>query len=253
MFSAEAVKKCRQNSTEEGARRLESALGAWRKAHAELSALVDVASVQQLPRLPSGLATAERWPPPCPGRRAGARFVERHFPGARRCPTPFPAGTLFITGASRGIGLAIELRAARDGANVAMATKSASSIETSRHDLFGGGSDRTSRRQGAAARRRRARRDPGARGAGEDRRNLREARHRGQQREPDLADHLPSDRDEALDLMHQVNARGPSGVEYAVAYLEKSDNAHILMLSPPLDLEENGSLRTPPMRWRNMA
>ncbi len=34
--------------TEEGARRLESALGAWRKAHAELSALVDVASVQQL-------------------------------------------------------------------------------------------------------------------------------------------------------------------------------------------------------------
>ena len=29
--------------------------------------------------------------------------------------------TLFITGASRGIGLAIGLRAARDGANVAIA------------------------------------------------------------------------------------------------------------------------------------
>ena len=29
--------------------------------------------------------------------------------------------TLFITGASRGIGLAIALRAARDGANVAVA------------------------------------------------------------------------------------------------------------------------------------
>jgi citronellol/citronellal dehydrogenase len=33
--------------------------------------------------------------------------------------------TLFITGASRGIGLAIARRAARDGANVAIAAKSA--------------------------------------------------------------------------------------------------------------------------------
>ena len=31
--------------------------------------------------------------------------------------------TLFITGGSRGIGLAIALRAARDGANVAIAAK----------------------------------------------------------------------------------------------------------------------------------
>ena len=33
--------------------------------------------------------------------------------------------TLFITGASRGIGLAIGVRAARDGANVAIAAKTA--------------------------------------------------------------------------------------------------------------------------------
>ena len=33
--------------------------------------------------------------------------------------------TLFISGASRGIGLAIALRAARDGANVAVAAKTA--------------------------------------------------------------------------------------------------------------------------------
>ena len=33
--------------------------------------------------------------------------------------------TLFITGASRGIGLAIGLRAARDGANIAVAAKTA--------------------------------------------------------------------------------------------------------------------------------
>ncbi|MFO0001160.1 MAG: SDR family NAD(P)-dependent oxidoreductase, partial [bacterium] len=34
--------------------------------------------------------------------------------------------TLFITGASRGIGLAIGLRAARDGANVVIAAKTTS-------------------------------------------------------------------------------------------------------------------------------
>ena len=33
--------------------------------------------------------------------------------------------TLFITGASRGIGLAIGLRAAKDGANVVIAAKTA--------------------------------------------------------------------------------------------------------------------------------
>ncbi|HEX4026968.1 MAG TPA: SDR family NAD(P)-dependent oxidoreductase, partial [Rhizomicrobium sp.] len=33
--------------------------------------------------------------------------------------------TLFITGASRGIGLAIALKAARDGANIAIAAKTA--------------------------------------------------------------------------------------------------------------------------------
>lgn len=38
---------------------------------------------------------------------------------------PLKGKTLFITGASRGIGLAIGLRAARDGANVAIAAKTA--------------------------------------------------------------------------------------------------------------------------------
>src|SRR5262245_53778815 len=37
--------------------------------------------------------------------------------------TTLKGKTLFITGASRGIGLAIALRAARDGANVAVAAK----------------------------------------------------------------------------------------------------------------------------------
>src|SRR3954462_2112835 len=40
-------------------------------------------------------------------------------------PTTLADKTLFISGASRGIGLAIALRAARDGANVALVAKTA--------------------------------------------------------------------------------------------------------------------------------
>ena len=42
-----------------------------------------------------------------------------------------------------------------------------------------------------------------------------------------------------FDLMHQINARGTFMVsKFAVPFLEKSANAHILSLSPPLDLKE---------------
>ena len=64
--------------------------------------------------------------------------------------------TLFITGASRGIGLAIALKAARDGANIAIAAKTAEphprlegTIHTAAADI---------EKAGAAADRRRARR-----------------------------------------------------------------------------------------------
>ena len=40
--------------------------------------------------------------------------------------------TIFISGASRGIGLAIVLRAARDGANIALAAKTAEPHANSR-------------------------------------------------------------------------------------------------------------------------
>ena len=74
--------------------------------------------------------------------------------------------TLFITGASRGIGLAIGLRAARDGANVAIAAKTAEAnpklpgtIYTAAKEIEAAGGQR------AAARRRRARRGGRARRA----------------------------------------------------------------------------------------
>jgi citronellol/citronellal dehydrogenase len=42
-----------------------------------------------------------------------------------------------------------------------------------------------------------------------------------------------------FDLMHQVNARGAFMVsKHAVAHLERAPNPHILMLSPPLDMQE---------------
>src|SRR5262249_13914792 len=42
-----------------------------------------------------------------------------------------------------------------------------------------------------------------------------------------------------FDLMHQINARGTFLVsKFAIPHLEKADNPHILMLSPPLDMKE---------------
>ena len=50
--------------------------------------------------------------------------------------------TLFITGASRGIGLAIALHAARDGANVAVAAKTVTpNPKLPGNDLHGCGGD----------------------------------------------------------------------------------------------------------------
>jgi citronellol/citronellal dehydrogenase len=43
-----------------------------------------------------------------------------------------------------------------------------------------------------------------------------------------------------FDLMHQINTRGTYMVtKYALPYLEKAANPHVLMLSPPLDLAEH--------------
>ncbi|HVL72847.1 MAG TPA: NAD(P)-dependent oxidoreductase, partial [Beijerinckiaceae bacterium] len=42
-----------------------------------------------------------------------------------------------------------------------------------------------------------------------------------------------------FDLMHQINTRGTYMVsKYAIPHLEKAQNPHILMLSPPLDMKE---------------
>ena len=91
--------------------------------------------------------------------------------------------TLFISGGSRGIGLAIALRAARDGANVALIAKTAEPHpQAAGHRLHGGGGDRGRRRQRAADRRRHPRRDAVAEAVGAGRRALRRHRRVRQQR-----------------------------------------------------------------------
>src|SRR5690242_16204423 len=60
------------------------------------------------------MAASASWKPRWDGKRTGDK-------GERM--STLKGKTLFITGASRGIGLAIALRAARDGANIAIAAK----------------------------------------------------------------------------------------------------------------------------------
>jgi citronellol/citronellal dehydrogenase len=148
--------------------------------------------------------------------------------------------TLFITGASRGIGLAIALRAARDGANIAIAAKTekphpklTGTIYTAAEEIERAGgkalplvvdvrdeamvSDalaRTAAQFGAI--------DIVVNNASAI----------------SLTPVVDTEM-KRFDLMHQINARGTFLVsKYAIAYLQKAANPHILMISPPLDMKE---------------
>jgi len=148
--------------------------------------------------------------------------------------------TLFITGASRGIGLAIALRAARDGANVAIAAKTdkphpklAGTIYTAAEAI---------ERAGGKAlplvvdvRDESTVKDALARTA---------AQFGGVDIVVNNASAIAltsvvATEMKRFDLMHQINARGAFLVsKYAIGYLERAANPHILMISPPLDMKE---------------
>jgi len=153
---------------------------------------------------------------------------------------PLAGKTLFITGASRGIGLAIALRAARDGANIAIAAKTATphprlpgTIHTAAEDIVKAGGralplEVDVRDEAAVA-------DAIAR----------TALHFGGidivvNNASAIALTRVADTDiRRFDLMHQVNTRGTFLVsKCAIPHLEKAANPHILMLSPPLDMKE---------------
>ena len=148
--------------------------------------------------------------------------------------------TLFITGASRGIGLAIARRAARDGANIAIAAKTEiphPKLEGTIHsaaeaiEQAGGQAlplvvdvrDEVAVKGAIAQTVTRF-------GSLDIVVNNASAISLTAVAQTDM---------KRFDLMHQINARGTFMVsKYAIAYLERAQNPHILMLSPPLDMEE---------------
>jgi citronellol/citronellal dehydrogenase len=148
--------------------------------------------------------------------------------------------TLFITGASRGIGLAIALRAAGEGANIAIAAKTAEP-----HPKLPGtihtAAEAVERAGGKALPLAVDVRDEGAVKAAIE---ATVASFGGLDIVVNNASAIsltPTAQTEMsrFDLMHQVNTRGTFMVSrYAIPHLAKAANPHILMLSPPLDMRE---------------
>src|SRR5690349_13387505 len=148
--------------------------------------------------------------------------------------------TLFITGASRGIGLAIALRAARDGANIAIAAKTdrphpklPGTIFTAADEIAKAGGhalplvvDVRDEMQVKGA----IERTVATFGGIDIVVNNASAVQRTPVVDTDMR---------RFDLMHQINTRGTFMVsKYAIPHLEKAHNPHILMNSPPLDMRE---------------
>lgn len=151
---------------------------------------------------------------------------------------PLAGKTLFISGASRGIGLAIALRAARDGANVAIAAKTteahsklAGTIYTAADAIEAAGGqalplvmDVRDEAQVQAAVERAA-----ARFGGIDICiNNASAINLSKSEEIEM---------KRFDLIQQINMRGTFITSRAcIPHLRKSSNPHILALSPPLTM-----------------
>ena len=147
--------------------------------------------------------------------------------------------TLFVTGASRGIGLAIALRAARDGANVAIAAKTAEA-----HPKLPGTIYSAAEEIEAA----------GGKALPlivdvRDEANVLDAvaqtvaRFGGIDICVNNASAISLTGTEATDmkrydLMNQINARGTFLTSKAcIPHLKRAANPHVLMLSPPLDMK----------------
>jgi citronellol/citronellal dehydrogenase len=153
---------------------------------------------------------------------------------------PLRNHTLFITGASRGIGLAIGLRAARDGANIVIAAKTdkphpklPGTVFTAAEEIAKAGG--TALPLVVDVRDEEQVKDAIAQavstfGGIDIVVNNASAVSRTPVVDTDTR---------RFDLLHGVNTRGTFLVsKYAIPYLEKAKNPHILMNSPPLDMQE---------------
>ena len=147
--------------------------------------------------------------------------------------------TLFVSGASRGIGLAIAKRAAKDGANIILAAKTAEphpklpgTIYTAAEEIIEAGGKALPVICDIR-----------------DEENVRDAVNKGLDHfggidicvnnasAIQLTGTLQTDM-KRYDLMNQINSRGTFLVsKVCLPHLLKSDNPHILNLSPPLDMD----------------
>ncbi len=147
--------------------------------------------------------------------------------------------TLFITGGSRGIGLAIALRAARDGANIAIAAKTSDpnpklpgTVHTAAAEIEAAGGralpivcDIRFEDQVAAAVAKTVETFGG----------IDICINNASALSPTGTEATDMKR---FDLMHAINARGTFlTTKLCIPHLRKSTNPHVLVLSPPLDLQ----------------
>jgi citronellol/citronellal dehydrogenase len=147
--------------------------------------------------------------------------------------------TLFVTGASRGIGLAIALRAAKDGANVVVAAKTAEPHKHLPGTIYSA-AEEIEKAGGQALPIVVDVRDEASVQAAVD---AAVARFGGidicvnNASAISLTGTLQTEM-KRYDLMNQVNARGTYLVSKAcLPHLKRSANPHVLMLSPPLDMK----------------
>ncbi|MBV9519550.1 MAG: NAD(P)-dependent oxidoreductase [Hyphomicrobiales bacterium] len=153
---------------------------------------------------------------------------------------PLAGKTLFVTGGSRGIGLAIALKCASDGANVAIAAKTAEAHPKLPGTIFTAAEEIEAAGGKALPLQTDIRDEEAVKTAIESA----VSRFGGIDILVNNASAISLTPIEAtemtrFDLMHQINARGTFMVsKYAIPHLAKAANPHILMLSPPLDMKE---------------
>ncbi len=152
----------------------------------------------------------------------------------------FKNKTIFISGASRGIGKAIALRFAKEGANIVVAAKTieederlggtiysaATEIEAAGGKALAVQVDIRSEEQIKAA----------VEKAAETFGGIDVLINNASAIQLTDTEHTAAKR---FDLMHAINVRGTFLVtQHCIPYLKKGSNAHILTLSPPVNLNE---------------
>lgn len=151
---------------------------------------------------------------------------------------PFSNKTIFITGASRGIGKAIALKLAASGANIVVAAKSVVEDPRLGGTIFSA-AEEIEKAGGKALAIQLDIRDEAASAAAMEQ----AANHFGGIdaliNNASAINLLTTEKTEPkrFDLMHGINVRGTFFLcQAAIPYLKKSSNAHILTLSPPLNM-----------------